>query len=717
MSSTFLGLSIASSGLTAANAGINVTADNLSNRSTVGYSRQVVRQQAAKAIRVFSRYGAVGAGVTITGIDQIRDSYYDHKYWKNQGSLGEHSLKNYYMSQIEELYFSEVKSETSGFTAYYSKFTASLETLYTNPADISKRNAAIQSAQTIASYFNDTATSLNTYQDDANLQISVMVERINSAAQNIAALNKQIQTLELNGAVANELRDQRANVVDELSKYVGVTVTEKLTDTGSSSYTVRICNNTLVDGHIYNTLHIEARDGEELRHEEDNDGLYDIIWNNGMNFSTYNESLTGMIKGYIDIRDGNNQEITQHPVKDAIGLEYKGVPYYKVQTNLFVKEYAREFNKIQMRGQNFNEESTSRIPFFSISNMKTEDVQKQADLLYNLYKGLIEVEDPDGKVTKKTDIEIQNADGSVTKWSKGSVDGYENVDTWIEERALEFAKEQHPTLSEADLKETVDGKPKLQKKYINEYLYGINYDNVLEYAKKQHPDKSEEELLNTIKASINTPNNDNQIYVDEYRYEYLHSADYQQKAVAYAIANNNAYNTKESCYENGKVKEDVIKAYKNATRNSSEMAGYMVMVDFIADQMTAGNICVNEQVMLDNNKMATTGYLYDGVDSQDLIKEMVKLADKKFIIGGTAEEFMESLVSVSSIDSKSEETLEANYTNISHTIENQRFSISGVDEDEETINLVKYQQAYNLAAKCISVMSEIYDKLINETAV
>ena len=57
MASTFLGLTIASSGLTAANAGINVTANNISNRNTTGYSRQVVTQQAFKPIRVYAKIG------------------------------------------------------------------------------------------------------------------------------------------------------------------------------------------------------------------------------------------------------------------------------------------------------------------------------------------------------------------------------------------------------------------------------------------------------------------------------------------------------------------------------------------------------------------------------------------------------------------------------------------------------------------------------------
>jgi flagellar hook-associated protein 1 FlgK len=44
-------------------------------------------------------------------------------------------------------------------------------------------------------------------------------------------------------------------------------------------------------------------------------------------------------------------------------------------------------------------------------------------------------------------------------------------------------------------------------------------------------------------------------------------------------------------------------------------------------------------------------------------------------------------------------------------------SISGVDEDEEAVDLVRYKEAYNLSSKVISVMQQIYNKLIEETGV
>ena len=69
------------------------------------------------------------------------------------------------------------------------------------------------------------------------------------------------------------------------------------------------------------------------------------------------------------------------------------------------------------------------------------------------------------------------------------------------------------------------------------------------------------------------------------------------------------------------------------------------------------------------------------------------------------------------LNANSANVFQANYTNIQSVIVNQRLSVSGVDSDEEALNLVKYQNAYNLSAKMIQVMTEIYDRLILETGV
>ena len=96
---------------------------------------------------------------------------------------------------------------------------------------------------------------------------------------------------------------------------------------------------------------------------------------------------------------------------------------------------------------------------------------------------------------------------------------------------------------------------------------------------------------------------------------------------------------------------------------------------------------------------------------------MIKVKDSKEFDGGSPEEFIQSLITEIAIDTSKAKTLNENYKNIIQTITNQREAVMGVDADEEAMNLVKYQEAYDLSAKVIQVMSEMYDKLINETGV
>ena len=79
MASTFFGLTISYSGLQAASTSLNVTGHNVSNINTTGYSKQQASTEAAQALRTFSTYGMLGAGVKVTGVSQLRDSYYDEK--------------------------------------------------------------------------------------------------------------------------------------------------------------------------------------------------------------------------------------------------------------------------------------------------------------------------------------------------------------------------------------------------------------------------------------------------------------------------------------------------------------------------------------------------------------------------------------------------------------------------------------------------------------
>lgn len=85
--------------------------------------------------------------------------------------------------------------------------------------------------------------------------------------------------------------------------------------------------------------------------------------------------------------------------------------------------------------------------------------------------------------------------------------------------------------------------------------------------------------------------------------------------------------------------------------------------------------------------------------------------------GRDAGGFLECVLSDAALNASNANIFYATYLSLETNIDNQRISISGVDEDEEAVSLVKYQNSYTLASKMISVLTEIYDRLILQTGV
>ena len=108
----------------------------------------------------------------------------------------------------------------------------------------------------------------------------------------------------------------------------------------------------------------------------------------------------------------------------------------------------------------------------------------------------------------------------------------------------------------------------------------------------------------------------------------------------------------------------------------------------------------------------------NGQDYQGMIEEMQKLQKDVIMYRGSGgDRFLATMISDVTVDTEESVLLSENYTTIVNTVEKQRTSISGVDEDEEALDLVKFQNAYNLCSKVVQIMSEMYDRLITSTGV
>ena len=325
MVSQFFGLNIAASGLRAANAALNTTANNISNVETKGYSRQKVNQEAADALRVFAKYGCAGAGVETIAIERVRDSFYDVKYRNNEQLLGNVEQKNYYTKLVEQ-YLDD--DGTTGFSSLFTKMEAALQSVKTAAGTTEAKTTYVSSVRSITEYFNNVYNQLQGLQSDINSEIKLCADRISSISQEVASINKQINIIEMTGTTANELRDKRDVLIDELSKLVSVetketpVVDENNPDrvTGATRFQIWVAGGyELVDTYEYRRMICVARDEDGSVNQNDVSGLYDIKWGTAnykdgddikelADFSIESKLIGGELQGLLAMRDGNNNQ-------------------------------------------------------------------------------------------------------------------------------------------------------------------------------------------------------------------------------------------------------------------------------------------------------------------------------------------------------------------------------------------------------------------------
>ncbi|MBP5160098.1 MAG: flagellar hook-associated protein FlgK [Lachnospiraceae bacterium] len=302
MPNSFFGLTIGSSGLFSSNINLNTTAHNIANVETEGYSRQLTDQRASNPLRAFGSYGMIGTGSDILSIERRRNEYYDTKYRSNSCIGGYYDSQIYYMKSVED-YFNEIQLE--GFNTTFNKFYDSLQELSKDPSSLSVRTEVNSFSQSFCEFVNSLSTSLEKLQEGCNFEIKSQVDTVNSLAVQITGLTRQINALEVTGEKANDLRDQRDLLVDELSRIFTISVKEEVVgdDVGVTSYTIKIGDNTLVD--TYECQQLKAVPRTDKLNQSDINGLYDLQWSNGQSFNPLVNG--GSMQAIFEVRDGNNQ--------------------------------------------------------------------------------------------------------------------------------------------------------------------------------------------------------------------------------------------------------------------------------------------------------------------------------------------------------------------------------------------------------------------------
>lgn len=608
MPSTFFGLQIGKSGLYTYQAHLETTAHNITNRDTKGYSRQQIIQEASTPLRVYSRYGLVGTGVDVVDRIQIRDQYYDTKYRLNNKLEGEYNIKQHHMKQIEN-FFNELELE--GFHNTFNKMLTGLQELSKNPSSLDTRVQVNNTAIAFTEFFNQINTNLLSIQEEVNTEIMNQVEKINTLSEQIATCTRQINMLEVQGRHANDLRDKRNNLLDELSNIATINITENKVGDGEyklNDFRVTLDGHTLIDADNVCKLAVFPR--EDRTNISDIKGLYEVKWSTGEAFNILSPSLGGILKGLIEMRDGNNK------------AGFSGVGKNDPLNN-------KGSNKLVVADSNINS-----IDKLNISR-----------------SGVIVV---GNREYKYSEFDVKKVNGK-----------YEYTFTLDE------------PLTEDAINENIRIGEQIDYKGIPHYMAKLN------------------EFVRVFSREFNDVHKKGLDLNNEKGLDYFTTKDIVTGELYALESDPNAFSSRA----------------ENTTNGGNNYFGNYYLI-------TASNFSVNDLIVKDPSKFVTGKNVINGVEQNDIVMELIEVGSNKIMFKqGTPRAFIQTLVDEIGVDAQKANSFLESQQNILHGIENQRLSVQGVDEDEEGFNLVRYQRAYNMSSKVISIMNEVLETLINRTGV
>ena len=224
-------LYVGQSGLQTGQNALNTTAHNMSNVDTIGYTRQQV-QQTARSYRTLSKtnsanaYQQAGLGVQYAQVKQVRDYFLDKTYRRESGRSAFYDTTYDAVGEIENL-FQELEGEA--FADAIKNLWESVQEIAKDPSNAVNQGVFIQRCSEFTTRAAAVYEGLCEYQDNMNYTVKQKVDQMNKYGARIAELNQQILRIEAAQVEkANDLRDERNQLTDELSKLAHINLKEDI---------------------------------------------------------------------------------------------------------------------------------------------------------------------------------------------------------------------------------------------------------------------------------------------------------------------------------------------------------------------------------------------------------------------------------------------------------------------------------------------------------
>ena len=670
--------------------GLNLTGNNIANINTVGYSRQTldIKSMSANGVDRYSDSSVrIGSGAYAYGVSQLRDPYLDIRYRTECASVGYMDTK---LSNLNDLaaILDEIGAgddQNGVIAAQFSDFAAALQNLseYTGQGEFDTQ--ARSSATALVHLFNSYAHKLDEVEVNAVDRFESDLKIVNEILANIRDLNTHIRKCDIHNSPALEMRDERNRLIDELSQYIKIDV----------EYT---------NEHIGPAVDVEKL-SIKIAGTYPGQYLVDGIYSTQLEQSDLNPNYDPQVPGslpYLD-KNGNPTDISNFDLlmtaltdnKGNLKTDYKSIAVEDVLPGMIVTAVdGTQYDLDAIINDMVGDKSLWNSPIDENGNQTQYLLRKITD------------EAEDGSTTTrytisatqvKVSTEIRLDDNSLY----GSL-----------QAAREFLTESGE-FATTDYIETVDPSAATKR--------GVRYYK-----------KALDLLARKFADSMNAANSG-------YRYTFDHDAQkYYYVDVDGKPINGPDGNLMEKKAEEDLTEEDI--AYLN--EHGSRPANYGNLFSIRGDSndgegITAANISVSAawasgDVQIVNSYAVISGSNIIPTTDNTNILHMVHLMDEDMnynptqLVDGTRDaafftgSFSEMLGNINAVlgnDQSSTQIMLDNYYTSAVELDTGRDSVSSVDLNDETVNMIQYQKSYSAACRLMTALDETLDKLINGTGV
>ena len=641
----FFEFNLAISGLFAAQRGLQVTSNNITNANTTGYSRQELKQQASSPLKGLG-VGMTGTGVDITGVNRVRDSYIDQKLWAQSPKQGEYDIKVVQNSVIESAFNEPSKT---GFTAVFEDMFSSFSDLC---EDKNNKSVAVQTMNTFANYYTNISATLSHQQQTMNFDLKNTVNEINSLSTRIRSLNEQILNAEMYGDEASTFRDERDNCLDRLSKIIDIEVEEteyNIKNNTIKKMTVKAAGQTLVD-HIHcNTLDIVVR-GEAER------------------------KIDTLISTLKDVYEGTNTTDTEEAILNKLNTIGNVTINKDAGGNVTSIDFdARNGEKIRILEKNAGNVTTMNA---GDGKLHPDDVDGLYDIKW--HNGMyFDMADANMSGELKGIIDIRDGCGTGTENDYAGIPYYiKRLNQYVQG----FAKQMNEQYS------------RTEEGYIEIYSYEVNSETASYFERTKEGDMIFRDANKEIIATAKVDSDGN--------FEKL--------------VNKNGLDTGMTADEVKALCNGYATKYALFTYKTGDSDGVPVSAEKLNDysKINSLNFSISKELYNDATSMRVV-YDKDEPSNNSFLLNLLAQKDNKHMFKeGDPKDYMVAIFAELGINAKEASMYQNTQSSMVRNLTNQRLSVSQVDISEEFTYLIKYQQAYQAAAKIMTTIDSIYETTI-----